>query len=348
MGFHSLIPYLYAKILRVGMPKVKRFLCRFVMTAFVVWAFFACRGGAIRAADADQGKADSLSIHVRDTLLLAVRDTVPMADGRLAKRLKEPIEPKIDSLNPISRDSLRRYVKQERKRIRDSVFAELDKRPKHVYFTFDDGPLKGSAAVDSIAREKDIKISAFLVGLHVAMSKDLRADFEKYRENPLVECYNHSYTHAHNRYMDFYRNPAKVCEDFEKNQTDLNLEHKIARLPGRNLWRYGDVHKCDLQNAVPSADMLQECGYKIYGWDVEWHLDPQTGAPLQPVGEVYASIRNYMDSKKSMEANNVVFLMHDNMFQSAKGQQMLASLIDSIQTGTDYRFEFMRSYPYRY
>lgn len=49
-----------------------------------------------------------------------------------------------------------------------------------------------------------------------------------------------------------------------------------------------------------------------------------------------------------MEPNNVVLLMHDDMFQNKKGQQLLSALIDSIQINTDYKFEFMRSYPFRY
>jgi len=325
------------------MLKGIRFLCPFLVAMLVVWAFFSCRDGTIRAADADRDGV------VVDTLPQAVRDTVPLADGRLAKRLKEPIiVPQTDSLNPIGRDSVARYVKRERKRIRDSVHAELDKLPKHVYFTFDDGPLPGSAAVDSIATAKNIKISAFLVGLHADMSGGLRRDFEKYRDNPLVECYNHSYTHARGHYEDFYRNPENACADFGKNQAGLGLEYKIARLPGRNIWRYGDVSRPDVGNGVRTADMLCADGYEIYGWDVEWKLRASAEDPVRSVDEIYSSIRRCMAGKKSMEANNVVLLMHDSMFQSRKNQQLLSALIDSIQTGTDYRFEFMRSYPYRY
>jgi len=202
--------------------------------------------------------------------------------------------------------------------------------------------------VDSIATAKNIKISTFLVGLHADMSGGLRRDFEKYRDNPLVECYNHSYTHARGRYLDFYRNPEKACADFGKNQSGLGLEHKVARLPGRNIWRYGDVSHPGTENGVRTADMLHADGYEIYGWDVEWKIREPAEKPVQSVDEIYASIRRCMEGKRSMEANNVVLLMHDSMFQSKKSQQLLSALIDSIQTGTDYRFEFMRSYPYRY
>jgi len=335
---------IFAPKLERSMPKGICFLCQCSMAVFVAGAFFACQSGATWAADADAAR-DSVAL---DSLPMAAPDTIPLADGRLAKRLKGPIVPPIDSLNPIGRDSLARYVKRERKRIRDSVHAELDNRPKHVYFTFDDGPLLGSAAVDSIATAKSIKISAFIVGLHADMSEGLQLDFEKYRDNPLVECYNHSYTHARGRYEAFYRNPEKACADFEKNQCGLGLEHKIARLPGRNIWRYGEVSHPSVGNGIRTADMLHADGYEIYGWDVEWKIDGPTGKPVQSVDEIYTSIRKCMASKRTREANNVVLLMHDSMFQSRKSQQLLSDLIDSIQTGTDYRFEFMRSYPYRY
>ncbi|SFS53898.1 polysaccharide deacetylase family protein [Sphingobacterium wenxiniae] len=309
----------------------------------VASSFFACQSGL--GTKAAQGQEASVLDTVTPVIL---QDTSPIANGRLAKRLKDPIAVPVDTLNPISKDSIARYVKQERRRIRDSVRTELNKRPKHIYFTFDDGPLKGSAAIDSIAKSKNIKISVFLVGKHANMSKGLKRDFEKYNNNPLVECYNHSYTHANNRFVTFYSNPVSAYEDFEKNETDLALKHKIVRLPGRNIWIYDDVRRIDLQSGASTADMLYSNGYKVYGWDVEWKINGLTGTPVQSVQEVYSRLTNYMNNKTSMEANNVVLLMHDDMFQNKKGQQLLSSLIDSIQKNTDYKFEFIRDYPFRY
>ncbi|WP_437919747.1 polysaccharide deacetylase family protein [Sphingobacterium sp. LRF_L2] len=269
-------------------------------------------------------------------------------DGALSKRLKAPVHIPTDTVNPISKDSLAKLVKFERKRVKDSVRNELNKLPKHVYFTFDDGPLLGSTAIDSISKAKNIKINVFLVGKHANMSKGLKRDFQKYYNNPLVECYNHSYTHANNKFTTFYSNPISAFDDFEKNEIDLKLKYKIIRLPGRNIWIYDDVRRIDLQSGASTADMLYTNGYKIYGWDVEWKIHGLTGKPIQSVHEIYTRICNYMNNKSSMEPNNVVLLMHDDMFQNKKGQQLLSSLIDSIQNNTDYKFEFIRDYPFRY
>ncbi|WP_223857805.1 polysaccharide deacetylase family protein [Sphingobacterium micropteri] len=279
-----------------------------------------------------------------------VKDTaVQKEKGYLTERWRNPVQvPVVDTLNPISKDSLARFVRLERRRVRDSVTQELDKLPKHVYFTFDDGPLIGSSAIDSISKAKNIKINAFLVGRHANMSKRLKKDLQRYKDNTLVECYNHSYTHAGNRFNTFYSNPVSAYEDFEKNELDLELKHKIVRLPGRNIWIYDDIRRIDLKSGASTADMLYTNGYKIYGWDVEWRIHSASGKPVQSVEEIYTRIRNYMNNKSSMEPNNVVLLMHDDMFQSKKGQQLLSSLIDTIQTTTDYKFEFISDYPFRY
>lgn len=310
-------------------------------------SFVSCQGNINTSAASlhpDTTEVDSI-VGLSD---IESKDTIKHQKGYLTKRWRTPVHIQRDTLNPISRDSLARYEKAERRRVRDSVRQELDKLPKHVYFTFDDGPLIGSSAIDSISKAKNIKINAFLVGRHAHMSKRLKRDLQRYKDNALVECYNHSYTHAGNRFNTFYSNPVSAYEDFEKNESDLELKHKIVRLPGRNIWIYDDVRRIDLKSGASTADMLYTNGYKIYGWDVEWRIHSASGKPVQSIDEIYTRIRNYMNNKSSMEPNNVVLLMHDDMFQSKKGQHLLSSLIDTIQTTTDYKFEFISDYPFRY
>ncbi|MEJ5053571.1 polysaccharide deacetylase family protein [Sphingobacterium sp. MYb382] len=301
----------------------------------------SCGGGttskAAHSADDTIGKEQTVK---QDTL----------AKGKLLTRLKDSAKQQVDTVGlvKVKKDSVLRVVKAEKRRVKDSVRQELDKLPKHIFFTFDDGPLRGSAAIDSIAKAKNINISVFLIGKHANMSKGLKRDYQRYYNNPLVECYNHSYTHANNKFTTFYSNPVAAFADFEKNEKDLQLKHKIIRLPGRNISMYDDVRRIDLQSGVSTADLLFADGYKIYGWDVEWKIHGLTGKPLQSVGEIYNRIRNYMNNKSSMEPNNVILLMHDDMFQNKKGQDLLSALIDTIQRNTDYKFEFMRNYPFRY
>ncbi|WP_398451621.1 polysaccharide deacetylase family protein [Sphingobacterium thalpophilum] len=265
---------------------------------------------------------------------------VPVLLNKWDSLQKNQIHFTVDSLRPVS-------IKQQKRSLKDSLRRAFDAHPKHIYLTFDDGPLIGSAAIDSIAKEKNVKVSVFLIGKHANMSKGRKHDLAKYESNPLIACYNHSYTHANNQYSRFYNNPQKAFADFEKNEKDLNLKHKIVRLPGRNIWMYGDVRKIDLKNGASTADILHKNGYSIYGWDVEWRLNSVTGNPIQSQEVTVKEIRHFMNNKSSMVPNNVVFLMHDDMFQTKKGQQQLSSLIDILKS-EGYQFEFMQDYPIKY
>jgi len=320
-----------------------------VKSLFTFGGVFYLMGLASCSGSMDSKAANSTQDSLRPIVVIeAQTDTIPSCTGGLTKRWRDPVHLVVDTLNPISKDSLAKAIRRERRRVRDSVRLALDKLPKHIYFTFDDGPLRGSRAIDSIAKARKVKINAFLVGKHAFMSKGLKRDYQKYYDNPLVECYNHSYTHGNNKFTTFYSNAVGAFNDFEKNETDLKLEHKIIRLPGRNIWIYDDIRRIDLQSGASTADMLYANGYKVFGWDVEWKIHGLTGKPIQSVHEIFTRIRNYMNNKSSMEPNNVVLLMHDDMFQNKKGQQLLSSLIDTIQTNTDYKFEFMQDYPFRY
>ena len=249
--------------------------------------------------------------------------------------------PPLDSINKVD-------PKQAKKMLRDSIYRELNKKDKHIYLTFDDGPLIGSSAIDSIITSKNIKISTFLIGKHAGMSKRLKRDFEHYMNNPLVDCYNHSYSHAANKFHVFYSNPDLAVADFEKCEKELGLKHKIVRMPGRNIWLYDDVRRVDLTSGSQTADLLGVNGYRIYGWDVEWKINGLTGKPVQSVEELYGRIRNMLGNKSTLKPNNIVLLMHDDMFQNKKGQQLLSNLIDSLKQHKDYKFDFIANYPIKY
>lgn len=283
----------------------------------------------------------------------ASQDSIEKNDGEDTVKIQKPLL--LDKWDSLQRNQVRFVVdslkpvdiKTQKRRLKDSLRKEFDKLPKHIYLTFDDGPLVGSAAIDSLAKAKNIKVNTFLVGRHANMSKGRKRDLARYENNPLVSCYNHSYTHAYNKFSHFYSNPKSAFDDFEKNEKDLNLKHKIIRLPGRNIWIYDDVRKIDLQSGASTADMLFAHGYRIYGWDVEWRINSVTGVPVQSLESVFVRMRNFMNNKSSMTPNNVVLLMHDDMFQTKKGQQLLSGLIDSLKK-ENYKFEFIQDYPIKY
>lgn len=246
----------------------------------------------------------------------------------------------VDSLHPVS-------IKEQKRRLKDSLRREFNKHPKHVYLTFDDGPLVGSFAIDSLATAKNVKLNTFLVGRHANMSKGRQRDLNRYRENPLISCYNHSYTHAYNKFSHFYSNAQGAYDDFIKNQKDLNLHDKVVRLPGRNIWIYDDFRIIDLKSGSQTADMLFENGYDVFGWDVEWRINSLTGVPVQSLEGTFSKMKSFLNNKSSQTPNNVVLLMHDDMFQTKNGRKLLGNLIDSLKK-ENYQFEFMTDYPVKY
>ncbi|MFZ4862936.1 polysaccharide deacetylase family protein [Sphingobacterium sp. Mn56C] len=316
------------------MFKIKRGTFALLATALVVTCY-SCQNFSTKVFGNNQRDNDSTTI---DEEYVAVKK--PLLLDKWDSLARNQIHFTVDTVTKID-------VKTQKKQLKDSLKRAFNELPKHVFLTFDDGPLVGSNVIDSLAKAKNIKVSVFLVGRHANMSKGRKNDLAHYKNNPLISCYNHSYSHAYNKFTHFYSDPKTAFADFEKNENDLGLEHKIVRLPGRNIWIYDDVRKIDLQSGSSTADLLFANGYKMFGWDVEWRINSLTGVPVQSFNEVFGRMKSFLNNKTTVTPNNVVLLMHDDMFQTKKGAQLLATLIDSLKA-QDYKFEFMQDYPIKY
>lgn len=215
----------------------------------------------------------------------------------------------------------------------------------YIYLTFDDGPLNGSENINDIILKEKIKISVFMVGEHVIKDKQMDTYAKYYDQNPYIDEYNHSFTHANDHYEAFYNNVDKSVQDIVYNQTLLKLPYRIVRLPGRNIWRIGDRSKNDITNGTKTADQLAAQGYKVVGWDLEWQHRPADGTPVQSVNDMYTAVQKLCTSDKTFTKNNVVMLIHDEMFQKTWEESELKELIDLLRTNPNYSFEQMRFYP---
>lgn len=304
-----------------------------VIKSSLIWMSLGMTALGLGACNQNSGKKEEKNVTVdsvqhRKDSLIVVQDSITKVDS-LRK----------DSITKIEADVSYTGAKDTTVLLTDSV------SPRYIYLTFDDGPLNGSQYLDSIATAKGIKINAFLIGAHDKMSKKLHGFTERYKNNPLVDCYNHSYWHAHDKYTTFYSNPQTAFEDFELAEQSLGLQHKIVRLPGRNIWYVGDRKKVDLKSGASTAELLHQNGYKVMGWDCEWKINGVTGKPDLTVNQLYTQMKNLLRKGTSYTKNNVVLLTHDNMYQTKKGQKLLSDLIDSLKQHPNYRFEFMRNYP---
>ncbi|MBX9783495.1 MAG: polysaccharide deacetylase family protein [Chitinophagaceae bacterium] len=216
---------------------------------------------------------------------------------------------------------------------------------QYIYFTFDDGPLNGSENIDSVILAEKLKVSVFLVGEHVQKNRSVENYFKYYEENPFIDEYNHSYTHAKNRYEKFYSNPGGVVADILKNQAFLKLQYKIVRLPGRNMWRIGNRKRDDVKSGSAAADSLAQLGYKVIGWDLEWQHNAKTGSPVQTVSAMKTEIEERLKAGTTFAPGHIVILLHDQMFQKKWAGSELKQLLDELRKNPGYVFEQIRFYP---
>jgi peptidoglycan-N-acetylglucosamine deacetylase len=214
-----------------------------------------------------------------------------------------------------------------------------------IYLTFDDGPLGGSKKINEAVLEEKIKINVFVVGVHAQRKKSMLRLFNLYLQNPFIEVGNHSYSHAHNRYKTFYNDPAKVLADFLKCQDKLNIPLKLARLPGRNQWRLKDTAINDVNGGAASADLLFKEGFKVFGWDLEWQHDAETGVPVQTVDDITEKIETLLKEGKTVHQNHLVLLAHDEMFGKGWEESELKQLIEQLKAKGNYTFEHLSKYP---
>jgi len=211
-----------------------------------------------------------------------------------------------------------------------------------IYLTFDDGPLPGTAEVLDITRRLQIPVSMMMVGKQVSIGPREGALFEIAVRDPYTFVGNHSNSHANSHYARFYSNPAAVVADIDENQQCLNLNNRIVRLPGRNIWLVCGRLKYDLFSGVQAARMLARDGYTMVGWDVEWEHDSATGRPIQSVEEMVRDIDEAFEH--AFTPGHVVVLAHDEMFRNVTEDAALFILLKSLKS-KGYAFRTLDKYP---
>jgi peptidoglycan/xylan/chitin deacetylase (PgdA/CDA1 family) len=213
-----------------------------------------------------------------------------------------------------------------------------------IYLTFDDGPLEGSEDVDDAVRREKIPIDVFVVGSHALASERLKSYCVLYETNEWIEVGNHSYSHAHDDYRVFYAKPDVVLQDFLKNEKAFHITNKLARLPGRNMWRLKDRNLDDVKSGSAAADILFANAFKVFGWDLEWTHDAKTGAPVQTVNDMLFLIDRHFENKRTATENHLVILCHDEMFRKRWEETELKELIDKLRA-KGYVFGRLSDYP---
>ena len=213
-----------------------------------------------------------------------------------------------------------------------------------IYLTFDDGPNRGTENLLKILHKRNVSATAFLVGEHANGSVKQKEDLDILRKDNLIELANHSQTHAHNKYSDFYKNPVAVVEDFDRAKESLNLKNTIARTPGRNIWRLNNITSTYIKSSNEAANSLQKAGYKVIGWDLEWkptnkmELKGKHQAMLKKVDSIF-----FNDLEKT--SRHLVFLTHDQYLADADSINELDLFIEKLQKTNRFVFKKISDYP---
>lgn len=222
--------------------------------------------------------------------------------------------------------------------------AVKKEKKKTIYLTFDDGPNKGTRKVMHIANEEQVPITMFIIGEHAFASPYQNETMDSLMDCDMIEIANHSYTHAHNQYQRFYTHADSVVNDFERCTDSLGLKNKIARTPGRNIWRTENVTSTDIKSTVTPADSLDNKGYTLVGWDLEWHYDKNLC--LKNCAEtLLKQIDSVFTKGKTKNMGHLVLLAHDQVYADANDSTQLKSLVNKLKRSEEYDFEFISKYP---
>ena len=219
-----------------------------------------------------------------------------------------------------------------------------DNSKQYIYLTFDDGPQNGSNAVLETCKQLGVKASFFMVGSH-AYTKPLQDLVNRIRSGyPQTLLCNHSFTHANGRYIYFYHHPEMALQDFLKTQTFLNIPYKIIRLPGNRAF----VLKNEIKASglvKPVCMQLDQAGYNVIGWDVEWSFKHKNAHPVQTTEKMWAMVDSALAKNDTRTANHIVILSHDRMFQDRNFTDSLAKFIMLLKSNPNYVFETVDHYP---
>lgn len=226
------------------------------------------------------------------------------------------------------------------------VAAPVKKKKKKIYLTFDDGPNKGTQNVLDIVKDEEIPVTFFIIGEHVYASINQNMTWDTLQATEGIEICNHSYTHAnHNHFEKFYQSPDSVVSDFQRSQDSLQLKNNIVRTPGRNAWRIDSLQFTDLKKSKAAVDSLQNAGFIVMGWDLEWHYDPKELSVMNNSDDLLKQIDSVFTNNKTKSPENLVLLAHDQVYKKSKDSTELRQLIQKLKLKEEYELSLVTSYP---
>ncbi|MEI7589609.1 MAG: polysaccharide deacetylase family protein [Chitinophagia bacterium] len=215
---------------------------------------------------------------------------------------------------------------------------------KHIYLSFDDGPVLGTANVMEVCSNHKASASFFEIGLHQSRSKEGKKLYKKIlQKDSLFALCNHSFSHAYGKYKAYYHAPRAALDDFMHAQKILKPKNNILRLPGNNAWSLKETQRAS-GLARPLVRLLDSAGFNIIGWDMEWRFNKK-GRPIQSPEAIAALVDSLFKLNQTVTKNHLVILMHDHMFRASEDSIQLDQMIALLQRNPYYHFEKLTQYP---
>ncbi|HEY4147934.1 MAG TPA: polysaccharide deacetylase family protein [Chitinophagaceae bacterium] len=239
----------------------------------------------------------------------------------------------------------RAALKSEGPAVTMHVRPPVKKKKKRIYLTFDDGPNRGTQKVLHIMQEEEVPVTFFIVGEHVFASVGQRRTWDSLSMAANIELCNHSYSHAHNHYAAFYNHPDSVVHDFERSQDSLQFSNTICRAPGRNAWRVDTLQFTDLKRSKAAVDSLQQAGFTIIGWDLEWEFTPKDLCLVNTADDLLRQIDSVFAYGKTRSPECLVLLAHDQVYADADDSTELRYFIKKLKLKDEYELELVSHYP---
>ena len=225
---------------------------------------------------------------------------------------------------------------------------KYDSSKRYVYLTWDDSPQPpGTLNCKRIFQQEGVKVTFFSVGFNQVGPQKRRLIDSIRNGYPQFLLANHSFSHGfRDQYAKFYSSAMtdSAFNDFMKNEAELKIPVKIIRLPGNNTWASnGDIHGQKSEN--PLIRKLDEKGYKIIGWDVEWGQQAHAKAPKEGAQEMVNRINQRFDDENLNHPNAIVILSHDRLFEKKEYADSLVRFITLLKQDPRYVFETIDHYP---
>jgi peptidoglycan/xylan/chitin deacetylase (PgdA/CDA1 family) len=220
-----------------------------------------------------------------------------------------------------------------------------DSLVKHIYLSFDDGPMPGTSNCITICEKQKVAATFFQVAFHQSRNSYGQNLYNRISKNgDLFLIANHSYSHAfYGDYLEYYHHADAALEDFIKADRILQTGNTIARLPGNNAWNT-EVAKRASGLVRPLVKKMDSVGYNVIGWDMEWHFN-KLGKPVDSPEAIASLADSLLLKNKTKTKNHLVILMHDHMFRTSTDSLKLSTMIQMLKQHPEYQFEKLTSYP---